>query len=173
MRLRLRDYVSYLGPWWWNFDEACFWLVVNLELGRIISHVPVSPGPEDKLIFTIFSRQLLFDLPLYLFAFSFSLPSLLPLLCFLLLPSSSLPALCPCLAAHASCVSHSSGPEESRFPAPGSVLTGRQGEAADGPEQGHSERDRRHDGGKWRSCDRKTPACADRATQHVRPLCSW
>lgn len=49
-------------------------------------------------------------------------------------------------------VSRSPGPEESWFSAPVFVCTGRQGEAADGSKQGHSERDRWHDGGKWRFC---------------------
>lgn len=62
----------------------------------ILHFSPLSPGPADKLIFTIFRLQFLFDPPLYLFphalllCFFFFLPSLFVLV-------SLMP---PCLNAH-------------------------------------------------------------------------
>lgn len=91
---------------------------------------PLYPGPEAKLIFTIFRQQFLFDPPLSFFNFAFLLAS--PLCSFF-----SLFSLVSCLR-----VSHSPGPEESRLLAPVFVCIGRQGEAAESPEQGHAEGDR-------------------------------
>lgn len=148
--------MTYLGLWcekaprWWKFNEACF--LSFGELGCRWEHFvffPLYPGSGGKLIFTIFRQQFLFDPPLYLFLIlPFNLPSHFPTL-----PLCSLFALVSCLR-----VSHPPGPEESRLLAPVVVRTGRQGEAAENPKQGHAEGDRWHDGGKWHFCSKGIPA---------------
>ncbi len=109
--------------------------MVNLEEERSILHFLLHPGPQDKLIFTIFRQKLLFDPPLYPFLSVFSSDFLPSSLCFIFFLFT--------------------GPEESWFPEAVFVHTGRKGEAADCPEQGHTERDRWYDRGKWRFCGRK------------------
>lgn len=125
-----------------------FWLrgtdtlmkLVNTEAERITLHFCPLSRPEDKWICTILDNKC----RLILLCASF--------FCFLL-------PFAPFISTHYStlwlshlCVSHSPGPEESRFPPAVIVCNRRQGEAADSPEQGHSERDCWYDRGKRHFC---------------------